>query len=109
MLRTELAGDATAVVGDRVQLQQVVLNLVMNAVEATSAAAESPKEVLVTSRNDASQVIVAVQDSGVGIDPENLDQLFNPVLHHQTARHGDGACDQSLHHPIARWPAVGGK
>ena len=52
VLRAELAGDVAAVVGDRVQLQQVVLNLVMNAVEATGAAAESPKEVLVTSRND---------------------------------------------------------
>lgn len=88
VLRSELAGDVAAVVGDRVQLQQVVLNLLMNAVEATSAAAESPKEVLVTSRNEASQVIVAVQDSGVGIDPENLNQLFNPFF--TTKPHGMG-------------------
>ena len=88
VLRAELAGDVAAVVGDRVQLQQVVLNLLMNAVEATSAAAESPKEVLVTSRNEASQVIVAVQDSGVGIDPENLNQLFNPFF--TTKPHGMG-------------------
>ena len=88
VLRAELAGDVAAVVGDRVQLQQVVLNLLMNAVEATSAAAESPKEVLVTSRNEARQVIVAVQDSGVGIDPENLNQLFNPFF--TTKPHGMG-------------------
>jgi two-component system, LuxR family, sensor kinase FixL len=88
VLRAELAGDVAVVVGDRVQLQQVVLNLVMNAVEATSAAAESSKEVLVTSRSEASQVIVAVQDSGVGIDPENLDQLFNPFF--TTKPHGMG-------------------
>ncbi len=88
VLRAELAGDVAAVVGDRVQLQQVVLNLVMNAVEATCVAAESPKEVLVTSRNEASQVIVAIQDSGVGIDPENLDQLFNPFF--TTKPHGMG-------------------
>jgi PAS domain S-box-containing protein len=88
VLRAELAGDVAVVVGDRVQLQQVVLNLVMNAVEATCAAAESPKEVLVTSRNEDSQVIVAVQDSGVGIDPENLSQLFNPFF--TTKPHGMG-------------------
>ncbi len=88
VLRTELAGDVAVVVGDRVQLQQVVLNLVMNAVEATSAAAESPKEVLVTSRSDASQVIVAIHDSGVGIDPGNLDQLFKPFF--STKPHGMG-------------------
>lgn len=88
VLRAELTGDMALVVGDRVQLQQVVLNLVINAVEATNAAAESPKEVLVTSRSDASQVIVAVQDSGVGIDPENLDRLFNPFF--TTKPHGMG-------------------
>ena len=88
VLRAELAGDVAVVVGDRVQLQQVVLNLVMNAVEATCAAAESPKEVLVTSRNDTGQVIVAIQDSGVGVDPENLDQLFNPFF--TTKPHGMG-------------------
>jgi PAS domain S-box-containing protein len=88
VLRAELAGDVAVVVGDRVQLQQVVLNLVMNAVEATCAAAESPKEVLVSSRNEASQVIVAIQDSGVGIDPQNLDQLFNPFF--TTKPHGMG-------------------
>jgi PAS domain S-box-containing protein len=80
MLQTDLTEDPTAVLGDRVQLQQVVLNLLMNALEATNAAVESPKEVLVTSRNEASQVIVAVQDSGVGIDPENSNQLFNPFF-----------------------------
>ena len=88
VLRAELAGDVAVVVGDRVQLQQVVLNLVMNAVEATCAASESPKEVLVTSRNDTGQVIVAIQDSGVGIDPQNLDQLFNPFF--TTKPHGMG-------------------
>jgi PAS domain S-box-containing protein len=88
VLRVELTGDVAVVVGDRVLLQQVVLNLVMNAVEATCAAAKSPKEVFVTSRNDTGQVIVAIQDSGAGIDPENLDKLFNPFF--TTKPHGMG-------------------
>jgi signal transduction histidine kinase len=88
VLRTDLKEGLPAVVGDRVQLQQVVLNLVMNAVESTSAAAESPKEVLVTSRNEASEVIVAIEDSGVGIASENLDRLFNPFF--TTKPHGMG-------------------
>jgi PAS domain S-box-containing protein len=88
MLRTDLTEGPTAVMGDRVQLQQVILNLVMNAVESASTTAESHTEVLVTSRNDENQVTVAIRDSGVGIDPKNLDQLFNPFF--TTKPHGMG-------------------
>jgi two-component system sensor kinase FixL len=88
MLHTDLTEGPTAVVGDRVQLQQVILNLVMNAVESAGTAAESQTEVLVTSRNDENQVTVAIRDSGVGIDPKNLDQLFNPFF--TTKPHGMG-------------------
>ena len=88
MLHTDLTEGPTAVMGDRVQLQQVILNLVMNAVESAGAAAESQTEVLVTSRNDKNQVTVAIRDSGVGIDPKNLDQLFNPFF--TTKPHGMG-------------------
>lgn len=87
-LHTDLTEGPTAVMGDRVQLQQVILNLVMNAVESAGTTAESQTEVLVTSRNDENQVTVAIRDSGVGIDPKNLDQLFN--LFFTTKPHGMG-------------------
>jgi PAS domain S-box-containing protein len=88
MLHTDLTEGPTAVMGDRVQLQQVILNLLMNAVESAGMTVESRTEVLVTSRSDENQVAVAIRDSGVGIDPKDLDQLFNPFF--TTKPHGMG-------------------
>ena len=77
-LRTELADDLPHVVGDRVQLQQVALNLMMNGVEAMASVADRPRHLLVRScRHDADQVAVAVQDAGVGIDLEHLERIFD--------------------------------
>src|SRR5439155_48489 len=60
-----------------VQLQQVMLNLIMNAVEATSSRSEGQRELFLTSESHGTdEIIIAVRDSGVGIDPRNLDQLF---------------------------------
>jgi PAS domain S-box-containing protein len=88
VLRMDVKEGLPAVVGDRVQIQQVVLNLVMNAVESTSTAEESPREVCVAAWNDANEVVIAIRDSGAGIDPKNLDHLFNPFF--TTKAHGMG-------------------
>jgi PAS domain S-box-containing protein len=75
-LRLDLARALTPVFGDRVQLQQVIINLVMNGIEAM-AHANGPHELLIRSDQHAiNQVLVAVQDSGMGLDPENVDRLF---------------------------------
>jgi signal transduction histidine kinase len=64
--------------GDRIQLQQVILNLIINATEAMSEVSEGPREVLVGSGKDGSDgVLVAVRDSGPGLDTEHLDHLFD--------------------------------
>jgi signal transduction histidine kinase len=77
-LRTELAAGLASVMGDRVQLQQVVLNLVMNGIEAMSSLEDRLRELLVQSSPAAGdQVLVTVRDSGVGIDPSSVDELFN--------------------------------
>jgi PAS domain S-box-containing protein len=77
-LRTELSDDLQPVLGDRVQLQQVILNLIVNAVEAIASVSEGPRELLVTSRKDAAQnVLVSVRDSGPGLTPESLAHLFD--------------------------------
>ena len=77
-LRTELASALPPVLGDRVQLQQVVINLVMNALEAMAPVSDRPRDMLIRSQRDASnEVIVAVTDSGMGIDSENAERLFN--------------------------------
>lgn len=74
--RRELAKDLPRVLGDRVQLQQVILNLVINGLEAIGREGEG--ELTVSSGSDGSgNVIVAVRDTGRGIDPSNLDRLFD--------------------------------
>jgi C4-dicarboxylate-specific signal transduction histidine kinase len=79
-VRTNLAPDLTSVWGDRVQLQQVIMNLVLNAIEAMSAVEEQKRILLV--RSEQSQagggVVVAVHDMGPGIDPDRLEQVFKP-------------------------------
>jgi PAS domain S-box-containing protein len=77
LLRTELAPDLPPVAGDRVQLQQVILNLVMNGIEAMKKVADRPRELLVRSRPDASgAVLVAVQDTGIGLEPQSVERVF---------------------------------
>jgi PAS domain S-box-containing protein len=64
--------------GDRVQLQQVVLNLILNAIEAMSSVDDVPREVSIsTERRRADEILVAVRDSGPGIDPEHLERVFD--------------------------------
>ena len=75
-LRTELANDLPPISGDRIQLQQVMLNLILNAIDAMSGTAV-PRDLLVTSaKGDPNEVMVAVCDSGTGLDEKSLDRLF---------------------------------
>ena len=77
-LQTRLAKDLPLIQGDRVQLQQVMLNLIINAVEAMSGVSERSRELAIGSRKDASNgVLVTVRDSGPGLNPESLDHLFD--------------------------------
>jgi C4-dicarboxylate-specific signal transduction histidine kinase len=76
-LETQLADDVPLILGDRIQLQQVILNLIINAIEAMSGVGEGPRELLVGSGKDELQgVRVTVRDSGPGLDPESIDHLF---------------------------------
>jgi PAS domain S-box-containing protein len=76
-VRTQLAETLPAIQGDRVQLQQVILNLLINAVEAMSEMSEGLRELLITTaKTDSEGVLVAVRDSGPGLAPEGLERLF---------------------------------
>ncbi|MDB5541276.1 MAG: domain S-box protein [Devosia sp.] len=76
-VRTELADDLPPVQGDRVQLQQVILNLIVNAMEAMSSDSEGPRELVIgTARADPEGVLVTVRDTGPGFPPGALDRLF---------------------------------
>jgi PAS domain S-box-containing protein len=77
-LRTELAGDLPPVPGDRVELQQVVLNLIMNGIEAMSGVGNRARELVIrTQSGEADQVRVIVQDSGIGLDPLSTERIFD--------------------------------
>jgi len=76
-VQTRLSEGLSPVHGDRVQLQQVVLNLLLNAVEAMGSVEATPRELLISTRQDHKGVRVAVHDSGPGIRPEHLDRIFN--------------------------------
>jgi C4-dicarboxylate-specific signal transduction histidine kinase len=77
LLRLELATALPLVLGDRIQLQQVIINLVTNGMEAMSSVTDRPRELKILSQLQTDMVRVAVEDSGVGIDPEHADRLFN--------------------------------
>jgi two-component system sensor kinase FixL len=76
-LELTLAPGIAQVLGDRVQLQQVILNLVLNGMDAIMAAGGGSRQLRISTREDSGQVLVAVQDTGIGIDPNAEEQLFN--------------------------------
>ncbi|MBZ9817361.1 MULTISPECIES: PAS domain-containing protein [unclassified Mesorhizobium] len=77
-LEVDLAPDLPKIVGDRVQLQQVVLNLLLNAADAVSEIEDLPRRVtLSTGMDEDGQVKLTVKDNGVGIDPESINRLFD--------------------------------
>jgi PAS domain S-box-containing protein len=77
MLKTQLADHLPAVLGDRIQLQQVVLNLMMNAIEAMSVVSDRPRELAISTYGEGEQVRVTVQDSGTGLDPQAMGRIFD--------------------------------
>ncbi len=91
VMRTQFANDLSPVIGDRVQLQQVVLNLVMNAMEAMSSVTGRSRELSIHTRNvDGGQVQVTVEDSGTGLDPNTITKIFQPFYTTKSSGMGMG-------------------
>jgi signal transduction histidine kinase len=77
LVRTQLANGLPLIQADRIQLQQVILNLIVNAIEAMGDCQEKRRELLIATRSDASSnIIVSFRDSGAGLDPKSADRLF---------------------------------
>jgi signal transduction histidine kinase len=123
LLQTELAGDLPLISGDRIQLQQVLFNLLMNAIEAMSGVEEGPRELRVSSEKvteisgeseklaAAEWTLIAVRDSGPGLDAKSLDRLFDAF--YTTKPHGLGmglAISRSIieAHGGQLWATTGG-
>ena len=90
-LRMELAPALPMILGDRVQLQQVMINLVMNGVEAMQSVTDRPRELVIRSGQDEIQhVLISVTDCGIGISAENADRLFNAFFTTKSSGMGMG-------------------
>jgi len=77
-VETELGADLPAIMGDRVQLQQVIVNLMLNGIEAMNEIDGRPRRLVIRSEvQNSGEVLVAVRDSGVGIDPKNEKRIFD--------------------------------
>jgi C4-dicarboxylate-specific signal transduction histidine kinase len=89
LMRTELSEDLPQIMGDRVQLQQVLMNLMINSIEAMKSNGDGRRELAVRSqRAEDEQLMVSVSDTGVGLPPQQADQIFNAFF--TTKRDGTG-------------------
>jgi PAS domain S-box-containing protein len=91
IVRTELADDLPLLTADRVQLQQVVLNLLRNAMDAMNTVDDRPRDLLIrTEREEGDWVRFSVKDAGAGFDPETMDKLFEAFFSTKTDGMGVG-------------------
>ena len=89
IFRTELADDLPCVTGDRIQLQQVVLNLIRNALDAMTTVDDRPRDLLIrTEREDDDLARLSVQDAGIGFDPLAVNKLFEAFYSTKSAGMG---------------------
>jgi C4-dicarboxylate-specific signal transduction histidine kinase len=79
-LRMELAEELPPVMGDEVQLQEVLINVLINAIEAMRSTVGSPRELLVKSLRTPGGALIQIQDSGPGLDPDTADRIFEPFF-----------------------------
>ncbi len=88
LVRTELAADPAWVMGDRLQLQQLLMNLMMNAIDAMKEVDGARELIIKSQREGNEQVMVSVSDTGVGLPPQQAEQIFNAFF--TTKPHGAG-------------------
>ena len=97
-VRTELAADLPYIVGDRVQLQQVAMNLIVNSIEAMKDVDGIRELVIQSQRAENEQILVSVSDSGVGLPPASGGTDFRSLLYDQGSRHRYGTSHQPVNH-----------
>jgi len=91
LLRLELAPALPLVLADRIQLQQVILNLIINGIEAMQAVTDRPRELVIrTHQDETCQILVTVKDCGIGIAADNADRLFDAFFTTKSSGMGMG-------------------
>ena len=88
LVRTELAVDLPQVMGDRVQLQQVLMNLMMNSIDAMKEVDRMRELTIQSQSGEDGQVLISVSDTGVGLPPQQADKIFDAFF--TTKTHGTG-------------------
>ena len=98
-VQTRLANGLLPVLGDRIQLQQVLLNLILNAAEAMGSVEEGARELLISTEQDQAGALVAVRNSGPGIDAQHLDRVFDAFYTTKSSGTGMGLsiCRSIIH------------
>jgi C4-dicarboxylate-specific signal transduction histidine kinase len=100
-LRMEQAANLPSVMGDRVQLQQVLMNLILNAIEAMCTVEDRERDLLIrTQRGESDEVHVAVRDSGIGFDPLNAERIFDAF---HTTKPGGLGMGLAISRSIVQW------
>jgi len=89
-VRLELAADLPTVRGDRVQLQQVILNLLLNAIDAMTTVPDRPGELVIATSSDGADAHLSVRDTGIGFDAGDPDRLFDAFYTTKTTGMGIG-------------------
>ncbi|TFV79693.1 PAS domain S-box protein [Bradyrhizobium frederickii] len=110
-VRTNLAPNLPKIFRDRIQLQQVMINLVMNGIDAMDSVEDCSRELVIrSSQNDSGRVVVAVTDCGIGIRPEVAERLFNPFFTTKSAGLGMGlSICRSIVEAHGGWISASGK
>jgi len=103
-VRTDLAAEIPKITADRVQLQQVLMNLMLNAIEAMR---ETGGTLAIRSELEDARLLISVSDTGMGLPAEKADQIFNAFFTTKPQGSGMGAGDHSFDCGIARRALVG--
>jgi len=106
-IHSELASALPKVMADRVQLQQVLMNLMLNGIEAMKDMGTGGELTIKSQQDDNRQLLISVGDTGVGLEPEQGGANLQCLLLHQTSGHRHGIAHQPVHHRIAWRPFVG--
>ena len=106
VLESELSEDLRPVFGNRIQLQQVMLNLFSNAIEAMDSVANGVRQLRVSSTSFAPEsVLIAVTDLGPGLAPKDINHIFDPFFTTKSRGHGNGSGDLPVARRSPQWPA----